>query len=66
MQIFSVVNTIAPHDPRLIESLDAEPWIWKADYECSTQIFDCAPICGPNPHIVQGSTVAIYKRKVQE
>lgn len=39
-RVFSMVNTTALQDPRLVGSQDAEPWIQRADYKVIMQIFD--------------------------
>ena len=53
---FSIANIRVLHDPQLVESMDAEPWIRKAHYKLYLD-FDCVEGQHPNPCIVQGSTV---------
>ena len=38
---FSIVNTTVIHTPKLIESVDAELWLYRAGYKLRVQIFNC-------------------------
>lgn len=40
---FSIVSTIVLHDIQLVESTDAEPLIWRADYKVMLKF---STICG--------------------
>ena len=54
--IFFSINTTVLHDRWLVESLDAELQIWKADYKVIMN-FQLLRASTRNPHVVQRSTV---------
>ena len=57
-ELFSI-NTTVLHDLQLVESVDAEPWIWRANYKVIFGFSTAQGVSTPNPYIVQGSTVYI-------
>ena len=54
MDFFQSICTSVLYDPWLVESVDVEPWIQRANYKV-TQFFNCTP----KPHVVQESTAFV-------
>ena len=54
LRFFSIVNTTVIHTARLIESLDAEMWLYMAGYKLHVQIFNCMGMGALTPSLFQG------------
>lgn len=54
---FNSINTIVLYNLWLVESEDAEPWIWRVDCKVIQGFSTILEVSIPNHHIVQRSTV---------
>ena len=56
-------NKYVLHSPRLVESVDVELWIQRADCKVILRFLIVWRVGAPNPHAVQRLTIVLFKFK---